>query len=98
MRPLRTSAAFALLVACRHAASDPRLQVPMVTDEADAVLAIVNECAFGQTPADPDWQRLFSSEGYRRLKERDASLQRGKRGRGAWPQPCHCSPGSRSWG
>ncbi|HSD73016.1 MAG TPA: DUF5700 domain-containing putative Zn-dependent protease [Thermoanaerobaculia bacterium] len=77
MRPLRAAAGFLLLVACRHAAPDPRLQVPMVTDEADAVLAILEERSGGRSPAEPAWQRLFSSEGYRRLKEREASLQRG---------------------
>jgi hypothetical protein len=77
MRPLRTAAALAVFVACRHAAPDARLQVPMVTDEADAVLAILEKRAAGQTVGDPDWQRLFSTEGYRRLKEREASLQRG---------------------
>ncbi len=49
----------------------------MVTDEADAVLAILEERAGGRAPTESDWQRLFSSEGYRRLKEREASLQRG---------------------
>jgi Putative zinc dependent peptidase (DUF5700) len=63
-------------VACRHAAPDSRLQVAMVTDEADAVLAILQIRAAGGTPSDSDWQRLFGSEGYRRLKEREASLQR----------------------
>ncbi|HSE63155.1 MAG TPA: DUF5700 domain-containing putative Zn-dependent protease [Thermoanaerobaculia bacterium] len=55
----------------------PRLRVPMVTDEADAVLAILEIRSAGGTPADSDWQRLFTSTGYRRLKEREASLQRG---------------------
>ena len=76
MRPLRAAVLLALFVACRHAASDPRLRVPMVTDEADAVLAILEVRARGRTPTETDWQRLFSSEGYRRLKQREASLQR----------------------
>jgi hypothetical protein len=49
----------------------------MVTDEADAVLAILEIRSAGGTPADSDWQRLFTTTGYRRLKEREASLQRG---------------------
>jgi putative zinc-dependent peptidase DUF5700 len=76
MRKLPTAASLFLLAACRHAAPDPRLQVRMVTDEADAVLAILDVRSRGGTPAESDWQRLFASEGYRRLKEREASLQR----------------------
>jgi Putative zinc dependent peptidase (DUF5700) len=76
VRKLRAAAALALIVACRHAAPDSRLRVPMVTDEPDAVLAILDVRASGRTPAESDWQRLFSSEGYRRLKQREASLQR----------------------
>jgi hypothetical protein len=48
----------------------------MVTDEAEAVLAILEKRAAGQPPGESDWQRLFASEGYRRLKQREASLQR----------------------
>jgi hypothetical protein len=71
-------AAWLLLVAagCRHTAPDARLHVPMVTDEAEAVLAILEERAAGRAPADADWQQLFASEGYRRLKQREASLGR----------------------
>jgi hypothetical protein len=48
----------------------------MVTDEPDAVLAILDKRAAGETPGEEDWQRLFSTEGYRRLKEREAAMQR----------------------
>ena len=78
MKPLRIAAAFLAFTACRHAVPDARLQVPMVTDEAEGVLAILEKRAAGQaTIPESDWQRLFSSEGYRRLKQREASLQRG---------------------
>jgi hypothetical protein len=77
MRPLAVLvSAVVALAACRHAAPDPRLDVRMVTDEADAVLAILDERAAGRTPAGAAWDRLFSTEGYRRLKEREASLGR----------------------
>jgi hypothetical protein len=79
IRVKRVSHAACLFLAaagCRHAASDARLHVPMVTDEAEAVLAILEKRAAGQAPAEADWQRLFSSDGYRRLKQREASLQR----------------------
>jgi hypothetical protein len=48
----------------------------MVTDEADAVLAILDQLAAGREPADSAWRRLFGSEGYRRLQQREAALRR----------------------
>jgi len=78
VKPVPVAAALLLFAACRHAAPEhSRLRVPMVTDEADAVLAILETRSAGGTPADSDWQRLFTTTGYRRLKEREASLQRG---------------------
>jgi hypothetical protein len=56
--------------------TDARLQVPMVTDEAEAVLQILDARAEGRTPEESDWKRLFATEGYRRLKERESSLKR----------------------
>jgi hypothetical protein len=72
----RAACLFLVAAGCRHAAPDDRLGVPMVTDEAEAVLAILEKRAAGRAPAEAQWQRLFSSEGYRRLKQREASLQR----------------------
>ena len=48
----------------------------MVTDEAEAVLYILDGRAEGRTPDEADWQRLFATEGYRRLQQREASLER----------------------
>ena len=48
----------------------------MVTDEAEAVLHILDQRAEGRTPDESDWQRLFATEGYRRLQQREASLER----------------------
>lgn len=53
-----------------------RLNVRMVTDEAEAVLAILAKKKASQPIAEADWQRLFSSEGYVRLKKREAEMQR----------------------
>src|SRR5436309_1737260 len=53
-------------------ASNPRI----VTDEADAVLAILDARAAGRGVAEADWQRLFTSEGYVRLKKRELSMRR----------------------
>jgi hypothetical protein len=69
-------ATFLLLAACRHVTPDPRLEVAMVTDEAEAVLDILDERVAGDAPGGADWQRLFSTEGYRRLKEREAAMKR----------------------
>src|SRR5581483_5970004 len=47
-----------------------------VTDEAEAVLAILTKKNANQTITEADWQRLFLSEGYVRLKNREASMKR----------------------
>jgi hypothetical protein len=52
------------------------VDVQIVTDEAEAVLAILAKRKTNQPIADADWQRLFSSEGYVRLKKREAAMQR----------------------
>jgi len=53
-----------------------RVQLRLNTDEAEAVLAIVDKRAAGTTVADSDWQRLFSTEPYVRRKKREASIHR----------------------
>jgi hypothetical protein len=58
------------------AAQSNRVDVQLVTDEADAVLMILDKRAVRSPIVDADWQRLFQSEGYQRLKRREASLQR----------------------
>lgn len=74
---LRSAACtLALLVAGTASAQTARLDVLLVTDEADAVLAVLDKRATSASVTEQDWQRLFSSEGYRRLKQREASLQR----------------------
>ena len=52
------------------------LDVRFVTDEAEAVLAILDERAARRTPSEAHWQRLFGSEGYRRLQAREAAMNR----------------------
>lgn len=52
------------------------VDVRVVTDEADAALAILARKKSGQPITEADWQRLFSSEGYVRLKKREAAMQR----------------------
>lgn len=48
----------------------------LVTDEAEAVLAILAKRKANQPITEADWQRVFSSEGYIRLKQRESSLKR----------------------
>ena len=57
-------------------AGPPRSNVRIVTDEADAVLAVLDARATGRAVADADWQRVFASEGYVRLKKRELSMHR----------------------
>jgi Putative zinc dependent peptidase (DUF5700) len=53
-----------------------RLDVHLITDEADAVVAILDERAANKPVTDADWQRLFTSEGFVRLKKRENSMHR----------------------
>ncbi|HUG41393.1 MAG TPA: DUF5700 domain-containing putative Zn-dependent protease [Longimicrobiales bacterium] len=57
-----------------HEAS--RLDVRFVVDEPEAVLDILDAMARGEEVGSAAWARLFATEGYRRLKEREASLNR----------------------
>jgi hypothetical protein len=62
---------------CRAQALNPSsVKVNLVTDEADAVLSILARKRAHQTLTEADWQRLFTSEGYVRLKKREAAMQR----------------------
>jgi Putative zinc dependent peptidase (DUF5700) len=54
----------------------PRSNVRIVTDEADAVLAILDARAEGRGLTDADWRRVFASEGYVRLKKREHAMGR----------------------
>jgi len=54
----------------------PAVNVRLVTDEAEAVLAILSKRKAGQPITDADWQRVFESEGYVRLKKREVSFKR----------------------
>jgi hypothetical protein len=67
-----------ITVACASPTPRPQspLDVRVVDDEAVAVLALVDELAAGREPPDSAWRRLFASEGYRRLAQREAAMQR----------------------
>lgn len=53
-----------------------RVTVRLITDEAEAVLAILAKKKANQSITESDWQRVFQSEGYVRLKAREASMKR----------------------
>jgi len=53
-----------------------QVNVRLVTDEAEAVLSVLAKRKANQTIAETDWQRIFQSEGYVRLKKRETSMQR----------------------
>jgi hypothetical protein len=56
--------------------ADDRVQFTLNTSESEAVLAILDKRAAGKPVGDADWQRLFGSEPYVRLKKREASMHR----------------------
>ena len=53
-----------------------RLDVQIVSDEAEAVVAILERRAAGLPPSEDYWPRLFASEGYRRLTDRERAFRR----------------------
>lgn len=46
----------------------------LISDQADAVLAILAKRVAGRSPVDADWERLFASEGHARLKRREQAM------------------------
>jgi len=68
---------FAFAVTCVASSSvEPRVDVRLVADEPEAVLAILSKKKSNQPVTEADWQRVFQSEGYIRLKARETSLKR----------------------
>ena len=62
---------------CALAAQDTsRVHIKIITDESDAVLAILAKRKANQILSDTDWERLFSTEGYVRLKKREQAMKR----------------------
>jgi hypothetical protein len=57
-----------------HGAAPNRIQLKLNTEEADAVLAILDKHAAGAAITDGDWQHLFATEPYTRLKQREAGM------------------------
>jgi putative zinc-dependent peptidase DUF5700 len=80
MKILSSILAISAFVLCScpafSAQQQSRVNIRVITDEADAVLAILIKRKANQTLTDADWQRVFSSEGYVRLKQRETSMKR----------------------
>ena len=62
-----------LFITCTASA---QVNVQLVTDEAEAVLSILAKKKANDAITETDWQRVFQSEGYVRLKKRETSMQR----------------------
>ena len=52
------------------------MDVRLVTDEAEAVLAVLAKKKANEPITQSDWTRVFSSEGYTRLKRRELGMRR----------------------
>jgi hypothetical protein len=59
-----------------HGAAQNRIQLKLNTEEADAVLTILDKHSAGTAITDGDWQHLFATEPYTRLKQREAGMKR----------------------
>jgi len=70
-------AGFFLQIAAAAQDATSRINLQFNTDEATAVLAILDKESAKANVSDSDWQRLFSTEPYIRLKKREASLHVG---------------------
>lgn len=67
---------FAAPVCLAQGSVPSAVNVSLVTDEAEAVLVILNKRKANQPITEADWQKVFQSEGYVRLKKREAAMQR----------------------
>ena len=65
-----------LLVLFAFGSAAAQVNVKLVTDEAEAVLSVLAKRKANQSISETDWQRIFQSEGYVRLKKRETSMQR----------------------
>jgi hypothetical protein len=63
-------------IRCQTVGNYDRIQLKLNTDEAAAVLAILDKRAAGNAVSDADWQCLFTSEPYIRLRKREAAMHR----------------------
>lgn len=67
---------FATPISLSAQAGPDRLRLRLDTVESQAVLAILDATRADRAPSDTEWRRLFESEGYVRLKAREAGMKR----------------------
>lgn len=58
------------------AANASPVDVLLLADEADAALSIIRVRAAGRAPSQDEWHRLFKSQGYTHLSERESAMHR----------------------
>lgn len=70
--------ALALVAPAGKGAGQPEaeLDVRVITDQAEAALVALGRAARGEPIPEHDWERLFATEGFRRLEARERSLER----------------------
>jgi putative zinc-dependent peptidase DUF5700 len=73
-RPLLGVILSGLLTCSAFAQPADRVALNVDSSEAETVLAILDKRAVHEAVADEDWQRLFTSTPYRRLKQHEASM------------------------
>ena len=73
---MRHAAAVLFLLAVLPAFGQERIELKLDASEAEAVLTILDKRAAQQPVSDADWQGLFKTVPYERLKKREASLHR----------------------
>src|SRR4051812_8869739 len=56
--------------------ANSRVALTVDSSEADAVLNILDKLSAKAAVGDADWQKLFATEPYRRLKQREAAMKR----------------------
>src|SRR5579864_4566255 len=72
--PVLLLLSFLILVPCTVVAADSRVTLTLDSSEADQVLAIQALRAAGHPIDDAQWQKLFATEPYQRLKVREAAI------------------------
>lgn len=65
-----------LLLSPLFAIAQERVQLKIDSSEAEAILSILEKRAASNPVTESDWQRLFSTVPYQRLKQREASMHR----------------------
>ncbi len=74
-RSLPLVLALAIAAAPAQAGDSSRLHVSLDAGEAEAALAILQKEKTGAPIEDSDWERLFETDGFRRLEAREAAMK-----------------------